>query len=70
MDHEAIVTLISDYEIQIKALKRDLFRLMWYMRGSISYEQIFNTTYKDRIVMSDIIKENMEASKDLMMPLI
>ena len=43
---------------------------MWYMRGSITLEEVFMLAYEDRQMISKIIKENIEATKKSGMPLL
>lgn len=45
------------------ALKNDLIKIAWWMRGSISYDQAYNLTSKDREAINQLIKDNVEASK-------
>lgn len=45
-------------------------RICWYMRGSISLEEAFALEPSDKKIISDIIKENMEATKKSGMPII
>ena len=40
------------------------------MRGGVTYNEGFNLSYEDRVIISDIVKENMETTKKSGMPLI
>lgn len=47
------------------------YRLVWYMRGGVSIEQILtDTDLEDHEVIQNIIKENIENTKTAKMPLI
>ena len=39
-------------------------RTVWYMRGSVSLEEIYQVGPEDREIMSKLIKENLETTKD------
>ncbi len=51
-----------------KQLKSDIMRLTWYMRGGLTLNEAFNTTYEDREIMSTIVKENLETTKKSGLP--
>lgn len=51
------------------SIKNELLRISWWMRGSITLEQAYQLSYKDRSMISDLIKENMEASKKAGVPI-
>ena len=51
-----------------KQLKADIIRLAWYMRGGVTLNEAFNTTYEDREIMSTIIKENLDTTKKSGLP--
>lgn len=38
-------------------------RMCWYMRGGVSYEEAMNMSYKEREIIGDIVKENLETTK-------
>jgi hypothetical protein len=63
MTNEEIQTLVSDMEAESKALRKDLYKMAWFMRGSISIDQAFSMDYDDRAIVSKIIEENLETTK-------
>ena len=50
-------------ENETKNFKLDLMRLCWYMRGSITLDEIYASNVEDREVMSKLIKENLDTAK-------
>ena len=68
MSPEDMVTYFNRLENQSKALKEELFRLCWYMRGSLSFTESYLLTYEDRLIISKIIEENLETTKTSQMP--
>jgi hypothetical protein len=38
------------------------------MRGSVTIDEGFALTYDDRVIISDIIKDNLETTKKTQMP--
>ncbi len=63
LDHEGIDRLIKDYEKDTKAIKHELFKICWYMRGSIDIDQAHLLSVEDREIVSKIIEENLETTK-------
>lgn len=55
---------VTYLEQEAKGIKDEIFRLSWYMRGGVSSQDLFHIySYEDRILMNEIIKENIEATK-------
>lgn len=65
---EEIVGLIDSYEKETKAIKQELLKICWYMRGSISYEDAVLLSSTERQIVSEIIKENLETTKKSGLP--
>jgi len=66
---------IEDYlrtlDDQARAIKEEIFRLAWYMRGGVTSQDLFhNYSFEDRSIISVIIKENIELTKKSGMPLL
>jgi hypothetical protein len=68
MTNEDIVNLLEKMEKQSKALKDDVLRICWYMRGSISYDDAMMLGQVDRDIIGKLIKENLETAKKTGMP--
>lgn len=55
---------VTYLEQEAKGIKDEIFRLSWYMRGGVSSQDLFHIySYEDRVLMNEIIKENIEATK-------
>jgi len=55
-------------EMEIKALKDQLYRFCWYMRGSLSVSEAHDLTYEDREIIAKIIESNLDVAKETGMP--
>jgi hypothetical protein len=51
-----------------KELKSEILRLCWYMRGAVTLEEGFSLCHEDRLLISDIVKDNLETTKKSQMP--
>ena len=56
--------VVKEMEEESKALIKDLYKLAWFMRGSLSFEEAYQLGYSDRQIISEIIKENLEITKE------
>ena len=55
-------------ENQQKEIKSEVMKLCWYMRGGMTLNEGFNSSYEDRSIISDIVKENLETTKKSGLP--
>jgi len=65
---DEILREAKDMEDEKKELKRELFKLSWYMRGGLSIDEAFQLSYEDRDIIGKIVKDNMEVTKKSGMP--
>ena len=71
MSNSDIRAMIDDYDRYSKEFKENLFRISWYMRGGVSINDLLYTySYEDREIMSKIIKDNIDLTKETRMPLL
>lgn len=58
-------------ETEIKEFKYNLYKISWYMRGGVTINDLMDRySYDDRVVMYDIIDDNIKSSQENQMPLI
>jgi len=62
-----ILALSDKMDKEARAVKKDVLRLCWYMRG-LSYEEGLNLTWEDREIIGEIIKDNLETTKKTGLP--
>lgn len=63
-----IQEVVQEMEEESKALKKELYKMSWYMRGALSIEEAFMLTMDDRLIIADIIKDNLETTKETKLP--
>ena len=68
LDNEGIDRVVKEYEKDTKALREELFKLCWYMRGGISISEAFMLTMDDRLIIGELIEENLKMTKDSGLP--
>lgn len=67
---EEIQALVKSYEKESKAIRSEIYKLAWYMRGALDIEQAFQLDPQDREIIYEIIKENFETTKESGIPFI
>jgi hypothetical protein len=55
--------MVKGLDNDVSALKSDIYRMCWYMRGGITIDEAFALGYDDRVIISEIIKDNLETTK-------
>ncbi len=68
LDAEGIDKLSREYENDTKALREELFRLSWFMRGGLSFTESFLLTPEDREIITKIVDSNIEITKQQGIP--
>lgn len=68
MDLSEILAEVDRLDKESKAFKADLLKICWYMRGSITIDDVFAIGYEEREIIAEIIKENLETAKKTGMP--
>lgn len=52
---------------EARAIKKDVLKLCWYMRG-LSYSEGMHLSHEERDIIGEIIKENLEVTKKTNLP--
>jgi hypothetical protein len=68
MDLEEILREVENLDKESKALKADLMKICWYMRGGIPLDDVFAMSFEERQIVAGIIEENLETTKKTGMP--
>jgi len=68
LNADAIMALVQSYERQSRAIRDEILRFCWYMRGGITYNDAMLFGKEERKIISEIVKDNLETSKKSGMP--
>ena len=63
-----IERIVKEYEKDAKAIKEELIKLCWFMRGSLSYTEAHLLTSEEREAIGKLITENLETTKNTQLP--
>jgi len=55
-------------ETELAKIKEDCLRIVWYMRGGVSYSESMMLSPDDRNIIGGIIKDNLETTKKSGLP--
>jgi hypothetical protein len=55
-------------ELETKAVKEDLLRICWFMRGGVTISEAYNLDFQDRELIGKIIESNLETTKESGLP--
>lgn len=65
---DEIDKLAKSMENESKALKDELYKFCWYMRGGLTADEAFQLTNEDREIIAKIIEGNLETTKKTQLP--
>jgi hypothetical protein len=65
---EEVTKLLNDMEKEVKAIKKELFKISWFMRGGLTIDLAYQTDYQDREIIGKIIEENLEITGKSKLP--
>jgi hypothetical protein len=68
MSTEDMIAYFDRLEAQSKAMKEEVLRLCWYMRGGLDYNDAMLLSSEERKIISKIVKDNLETAKKSGMP--
>ena len=60
--------MVDRMEKEADQIRSENLKLIWYMRGSVTYEQVMNMSVKERTMISKIAEENLETTKKSNLP--
>ena len=68
MSLEEINQHVEDLETETKAIKSDILRICWFMRGGVTLNEAYALDRFDRESISKIIEDNLETTKKSGLP--
>ncbi len=68
LDLDSITKLVKTMEAESKALKKELLKMCWFMRGGLAVSEAYMLDSDDREIINKIVEENLEVTKDTKLP--
>jgi hypothetical protein len=60
--------MFNEFRSDVNSTLKTLVQLVYYMRGSISYNDMLNMTFSEREIVNDFITERLEQESKRMHP--
>ena len=60
--------MIEGMDKEARAIREDALRMMWWMRGGLSYEDAMLLGQTEKEIINQIIKDNMKSTQDSGLP--
>jgi hypothetical protein len=60
--------MLDNFDRESKAIKEELLKVCWYMRGGISLDDAMSLSFQEREMISKIIEKNLETTKESGLP--
>ena len=60
--------MVTGMDTEAAGIRREAVRMSWYMRGGMTYEQILNMSWEERVQINELIKDNLETTKKTNLP--
>jgi hypothetical protein len=67
MPYPEILAWSEQMDNEARAIKKDILKMCWYMRG-LSFAEGMSLSAEERSIVSEIIKENLETTKKTNLP--
>ncbi len=68
IDQEQIIGLLKQYEKESRAVKEEILKLCWFMRGGITYDDAMLLSQEERDIIGKIIDDNLNTTKKSGLP--
>ena len=65
---EEIIAFLEGLDQESKAIKEELLKMCWYMRGGLTYEESMYLSREEREIIAALIGENLETTKKSGLP--
>ena len=65
---ERIMKIVDGYDKEIEAIRQDVLKMCWSMRGGLTYEEALNLSFNERKLVGNVVKDNLETTKKSGLP--
>lgn len=60
--------MIDSMKKEATDIRQQSLKMSWFMRGGASYEDVLAMSYQERQMIGELIKENLETTKNSKLP--
>ena len=62
-NNSEIVKYLKDLDNETKNMKLELFKLCWFMRGGLTWQEALHLAPEEREIIGRLVKENLDTTK-------
>jgi len=55
--------MIDRMEEEANDVRANCLKMSWHMRGGSTYEDVMNMSYRERLLIAELIKSNLETTQ-------
>ena len=63
-----IEKFVEQHDNEAKAIREELLKMCWFMRGGLSYAEAHLLTSEERSIIGKLIEDNLETTKNSGLP--
>jgi hypothetical protein len=60
--------MVDKMDEEANSIRKQSLKMSWYMRGGASYEDVMQMSYHERQLIGELIKDNLETTKNSKLP--
>jgi hypothetical protein len=60
--------MVDRMDQEADSIRQQSLKMSWYMRGGATYNDVMHMSFRERTLISDLIKENLETTKTSKLP--
>jgi hypothetical protein len=60
--------MIERMDKEADSIRQQSLKMAWYMRGGATYNDIMQMSFQERSLVSELIKDNLETTKNSKLP--
>jgi hypothetical protein len=60
--------MVDQMDQEADSIRKQSIKMAWYMRGGATYEDVMQMSHQERKMVSELIKDNLETTKNSKLP--
>jgi hypothetical protein len=60
--------MVDQMDQEADSIRKQSLKMAWYMRGGATYEDVMQMSHQERKMVSELIKDNLETTKNSKLP--
>jgi hypothetical protein len=60
--------MVDQMDQEADSIRKQSIKMAWYMRGGATYEDVLQMSHQERKMVSELIKDNLETTKNSKLP--